>query len=158
MNKGFAFLAGGLVALAMAGTAIGGSHEDKAAGAAQSAREAQMGLYAFNLGLLGDMAKGTVPYDAAAAQAAASNLAALTALDQSRLWPEGSDEMSIETRAKAEIWDNMDDFMTKGDDLMKAAAAMADVAGNGLEAVQGQIGAVGGACGACHKAYRAPEN
>jgi cytochrome c556 len=158
MKKTVAAMVGTLGVVALAGTAIGGSHADKAVEAAMKARDAQMDLYAFNLGLLGDMAKGAVAYDADAAQAAASNLAALTALDQSRLWPEGSDEMSVETRAKVEIWDNMDDFMAKGDDLMKAAAAMADAAGNGVEAIQAQIGAVGGACGACHKAYRAPEN
>ncbi|SDN29349.1 Cytochrome c556 [Lutimaribacter pacificus] len=158
MKQSFTILAGAVVAVAMAGTVIAQSDGDKAAEAAQDAREAQMDLYAFNLGLLGDMAKGAVPYDAAAAQAAAENLAALSALDQSRLWPEGSGEMSIETRAKVDIWDDMDDFTAKADDLMKAAAAMAEVAGTGLEAVQGQMGALGGACGACHKAYRAPES
>ena len=39
--------------------------------AAIKARKAQMQLYAFNLGLLGDMAKGAVAYDASAAAAAA---------------------------------------------------------------------------------------
>lgn len=158
MKIGIAAFAGGLMAVALAGTAIGDSHEDKSAEAAQDAREAQMELYAFNLGLLGEMAKGAVPYDAAAAQAAADNLAALAALDQSRLWPEGSDEMSIDTRAKVDIWDKMDDFNAKADDLTQAAAGMAEVAGTGLEAVQGQMGALGGACGACHKPYRAPES
>jgi cytochrome c556 len=42
------------------------------------ARQSKMTLYAFNLGLLGGMAKGDIEYDAQAAGLAAKNLAALT--------------------------------------------------------------------------------
>ena len=123
------------------------------------ARKAQMQLYAFNLGLLGDMAKGAVAYDASAAAAASNNLAMLASLDQSRLWPQGSDNMSVDnTRTLPDLWDNIDDAIAKGRATAEAASAMAAVAGTGLEALQGQMGALGGSCGACHKAYRAPAN
>lgn len=134
------------------------SHMDKAISDAIDARKAQMDLYAFNLGLLGGMAKGAIDYDAAAAGKAASNLAMLTKLDQSRLWPEGSDEMSTEgTRALADIWDNLPDVMSKNAALVEAATAMEAAAGSSLAELQAAMGPLGGACGACHKAYRAPE-
>lgn len=139
--------------------ALAESHMDKAIASAITARQSQMKLYAFNLGLLGDMAKGAVAYDAAAAGKAAGNLAMLSRMDQSRMWPEGSDEMSADkTRALPEIWENLPDVMAKGAAMAEAAAGMETAAGAGLEQLQAAIGPLGGACGACHKAYRAPEN
>lgn len=153
------------VGLALAGSLAGAtialaqSEPDKVIAAAVKARQAQMTLYAFNLGLLGGMAKGAIDYDADAASKAAGNLAALTATDQSRLWPQGSDEMSIDgTRALPAIWDNIPDVIAKSAALTEAAAAMADAAGTSKEALAGAMGSLGGACGSCHKAYRAPKN
>jgi len=122
------------------------------------ARKAQMQLFAYNLGTLGAMAKGALPYDAAAASTAASNLAKMASLDGRAMWMPDSDEMSADnTRAKPEIWDNFADYGAKWGDLAAAAQAMDGAAGGGLEALQGAMGAVGGACGACHKIYRAPK-
>lgn len=158
MKKSIALVAGILTTVALSGAAIG-QDNDKAIADAVKARKAQMQLYAYNLGLLGGMAKGDIAYDATAASAAASNLAALTKLDQSRLWPQGSDDMSAEgSRALPALWENIPDVMAKGMEMAAAADAMAGVAGNGLEALQAQMGAVGGACAACHKPYRAPSN
>jgi cytochrome c556 len=127
--------------------------------AAIKARQGQMELYAHYLGLLGGMAKGAVPYDADKAGAAAASLASLTKLDSSRLWPEGSDDMSAEaTRALPAIWDNPDDVMKKAMALGEAAAGMEMAASQSLEALQGAMGPLGGACGGCHKAYRAPDS
>ena len=149
-----------LTTLTLSAVAATGAYaQDDAAKAAIKARQAQMDLYAFNLGALGAMAKGAVAYDADAASKAAGNLAMLTKMDQSRMWPEGSDDMSADnTRALPAMWENMGDVMAKGGDLAKAAAAMEAAAGNGLESLQAAMGPLGGACGACHKAYRAPES
>lgn len=128
------------------------------ADAAIKARKSQMTLYAFNLAPLGEMAKGTLAYDADVASKAATNLAALAKLDQSRLWREGTDQMSAEnTRALPDIWDNMDDVMAKSLAMTGAADAMQLAAGTDLASLQAAMGALGGACGACHKLYRAPE-
>jgi cytochrome c556 len=76
--------------------------------AAIKARKAQMTLFAFNLGPLGAMAKGTLPYDADMATKAATNLAILAKMDQSGIWLEGTDQMSAEnTRALPDIWEKM---------------------------------------------------
>ncbi len=139
-------------ALATGTVALAGGHGGNPA---VKARNAHMSLYAFNLGILGDMAKGTTEYNADVASAAASDLATLAAFNQSNYWPEGTAEGEVEgSRAKAEIWTDGGGAIEKAKDLAVAAASLADVAGNGLEALQGGIGPAGAACGACHKAYR----
>lgn len=142
------------IGVVMAGTALA----DAAVEAAIEARQSHMHLNAFNVGVLAAMAKGTVSYDSAVASAAAANLVALTSMDESRYWIEGSDNMSAEkTRALPAIWDNEPDFLTKIAAMNAAAVTMQGAAGTDLAALQAALGAVGGACGACHKMYRAPE-
>lgn len=122
------------------------------------ARQAQMQLYGFNLGTLGAMAQGNMPYDAAVASVAAKNLAALTHLDGSMLWPAGSDIDSVEgTRALPDLWANFPDVGAKAQAVQVAADEMAEAAGFDLASLQAAMGPLGAACGACHKAYRAPE-
>lgn len=122
---------------------------------AVEARQGQFKLYGHNLAVLGGMAQGRMDYDATMAQTAADNLFHLTRHDQSRLWPEGTDSsMVMETRAKAEIWENLDDFTAKFVALQEASVALQGAAGNGLDALRPAVGAVGQACGACHEDYR----
>lgn len=126
-------------------------------GAAIKDRQAVMKGYGKNLGVLGDMAKGAKPYDAAAASAAAAELAKLANMDQSAFWPEGSDTSVKGSRALPKLWDNLPDVIKIAGDLAAASNAMAAVAGDGLPAVQGAMGGIGSTCGACHKAYRQPK-
>ena len=132
---------------------------DEALEKAIGTRKAQMQLYAFNLGQLGAMAKGAVDYDVATAKAAADNLAALTALNGMAMWPQGSDgtSMSGKTRAKAEAWSTWPAIAEDSKAMVAASANLAAVAGDGLDALRGGIGAVGKGCGGCHKAYRDEE-
>ena len=123
------------------------------------ARQAAMQLYAYNLGQLGAMAKGTVEYDAAAASRAADNLMVMLQLDQSAMWPPGTDSDNVfETAAKPEIWANFPDVSGKMKALNEAASVMQAAAGTDLASLQAAMGNVGGACSACHKAYRVPQN
>lgn len=121
------------------------------------ARKAVMQLYAYSLGALGGMAKGKVEYNAEAAQAAADNLVKAASINQSSMWPEGSDSTAMPdmTRAKVEIWKTYPEVAEKGKALVVAADAMAAAAGKDLASLQGAIGAVGGSCGGCHKPFRA---
>jgi cytochrome c556 len=147
-------LVAALATALLAGTAVA-----QDANPAIAARKAHMDLYAFNLGIVGGMARGNVPYDAAAATAAAGNLAALAKLDQSRYWPEGTSSLDTsESRALPELWDNIPDAVAKGQALAAAADAFAAQAGGGLEALQAGLGPVGQACGACHESYRQPDS
>lgn len=141
-------------ALALTATmSLAGSHG--ADNPAVKARQAQMQLYAFNLSLIGGMAKGAVDYDAEAASAAAGNLVKLSSLSAGAMWVPGTDSMDAAgSKAKPELWENMDDVIAKATAMNAAAVAMEAAAGNGLEALQGAMGALGGSCGGCHKAYR----
>jgi cytochrome c556 len=138
--------------------AIAGSHADPAIAAAVKARQGIMRVYAQNLGVLGGMAKGAIPYDAAVASVAAGNLAHATKFNHMLMWPEGSDIDAFEgSNALPAMWANFADVGAKGGDLAAAADAMVAAAPNGAEAIGAAMGAVGGACGACHKAYRKPQ-
>jgi cytochrome c556 len=123
-----------------------------------AARQGQMWVMALNLGALGDMAKGKTAYDADAAQRAADSLAGVAMIDQSSLWPEGSDDMSIDgTRAMAAMWDDGSKAGAMWGAYVEAANNMKAVAGQGADKLGPALGAIGGSCKSCHTEYRAPK-
>lgn len=149
----------GLIVAGVVGTSAisDADHDTKALSAAVKARQSQMTLYAFNIGLLGGMAKGDIDYDAGAASAAAANLAALSKLDQSRLWPKGSDNVALgadATEALPIIWTADSKVGEKAMALVAAATNMEQAAGGGLDSLRGAIGDLGKSCGGCHETYR----
>lgn len=157
MKLGIFGVSGIVAAAVLATTAFSEGHADKAVLSAVKARQSQMTLYAFNIGLLGGMAKGDIEYNADAAAAAAANLAALSQLDQSRLWPQGSDNVALgadTTEALPAIWEAGSTVGDKGMALATAAIALEQAAGGGLDALRGAIGDVGKSCGGCHETYR----
>lgn len=136
--------------------AFAGGHEGNPA---VKARNAHMGLYGFNLGILSAMAKGEAEYNAALASEAASDLATLTAFKQSAYWPEGTAQGEVDgSRAKSEIWIDTAGWNDAQAMMAASASALSEVAGNGLEALQAGMADAGKACGTCHKAYRGPRN
>lgn len=145
-----------LVALsvaAVAATAAIAQEEDTPASV--EARHGVMENFAFNISTLGAMAKGEAEYDAEMAQAAAERLVVLSNLNQSGYWPEGTSTEEVdESRALPAIWENMEDFESGFGDLHEAAMSMQEVAGDGQEAIAGQMQALGQSCGGCHEDYR----
>jgi cytochrome c556 len=157
MNRNKTWIAAGLISALAVGAAFAESHADNPFAAGIKARQAQMQIQAFNLGILGAMAKGDTEYDAEAANIAARNLVLASSIHQPQAWAPGSDNFAVEgTRALPAIWENFPDVGEKSAELRAAAEAMQAVAGDGREAVGGAMGRLGSACGACHKAYRAP--
>lgn len=146
------------VALGIAGAAFAAGHLTEEQQRAMNARQGQMGLYAFNLTPLGGMAQDKIPYDAEVAAAAAANLAALATLDQTAYWVEGTDASVEGSRAKTEIWTDSAGYQTEKEKLVMTTAALAAVAGDGLDQLKAAFGPVGGSCGSCHEAYRVPNN
>ena len=139
----------------IAGLTAGAAFADNHINGAIKARQGQMQLYAHYLGVLGGMAKGSIEYDAAAAQAAADSLLAVSSISGATLWPQGSDNQSAKgTRALPAIWENFADVGAKAQAMTDGATAMAAAAGTDVDALRAAMGGVGGACGACHKAYR----
>lgn len=124
-----------------------------------TARKALMNLYAYNLGVLGGMAQGQLAYDADQARAAATSLFHLSRSGSARMWPQGSDSVSMPgaTRALPAMWENFPDVGARAGALAAATEAMMNVAGTDLASLQGAMGALGGACGSCHQAYRQPQ-
>lgn len=137
--------------------AADGHISDKQIAAGIKARQSQMQLYSFNLGVLGAMAKEETPYEATAANAAANNLMSLVSLSQAGYWLPGSDSDSVEgTRALPAIWAADSKVGEKGKDFFDAVTAMQAAAGTDLGALQSAMGAVGKSCGGCHESYRKP--
>ena len=122
-----------------------------------TARQGYMDVLAFNIGVLGNMARGNIDYDAAAAQTAADNLVAMASVDGRAFWPEGSDNFALgedATRALPAIWDDPEGFGAAWMEYGEAANGMAEVAGDGLDALRAGIGPLGSSCGSCHEDFR----
>ena len=114
------------------------------------ARQDLMATQGMNMKVLGGMAGGKVPFDAAAAEAAKAAIVATSTEIGAKFKPQATDPV---TEAKPEIWTNWADFEAKAMALNAAATALDT---SSLEGVQAGMEGLGGACGACHKAYRIP--
>ena len=113
------------------------------------------GVYAvmgWNFGPMVAMAKGDRPYDAAEFARHAEIVAYMSKLPLEG-FVEGSE--TGETKAKPEIWLDMDDFKAKLEKMQVEAAKLAEVSKKGdLAASKAQLGETGKACKACHDKYR----
>jgi cytochrome c556 len=70
------------------------------------------------------------------------------------LFPKGSTKGK--TRAKAEIWENHDDFLNHAKTLNKSASELAAAAKAGNDAeLNVKLKALGNTCDSCHKQFRA---
>ncbi len=144
-----------LVALSSAIYAQGkkGPHDS-----AIKARQGLMQVYGHSIGILSGMAKGKIDYDADAAAVAASNLLAAASLNQSAMWPAGSDNenpANAENRALPAIWSTYPKVADAGQALVDAAVELNSVASRGLDSLKGAIGPVGKSCKGCHDDFRA---
>ena len=143
------------VLLSLGGVALADSHTPF--GMQIEARKGIMIYRALQLGTLGAMAKGEVPYDAAAAQKAADNLMAVSNLDISMLWPEGSDNAAHpDTKALPALWTDPA-VGEAGKAYYAAATALQAAAGKDLDSLKAAMGPVGEGCGGCHKVARAAD-
>ncbi|RDE19413.1 cytochrome c [Motiliproteus coralliicola] len=119
--------------------------------------KARQGFYQvvkFNMETLGDMVKGKRDYDPVTAEAAAKNIYSLSTLNNSMLWPKGSDSSAADTHAKAEIWSNFADVKQKHKAWNQAAEKLAANAGKGMGEMKASFGPVGKSCKSCHDDYK----
>jgi cytochrome c556 len=116
-------------------------------------RQSAMFLVGQNFGSLAAMAQGKVPYDKEAAIKHADIVAFVSKLPLQGFQP-GTDTGG-NTKAKPEIWENMDDFKAKLEKMQQETAKLPEVAQNGdFNALKTQVGETGKACKACHDKYR----
>ena len=116
---------------------------------AVKARMDLMGQIAAETKVIGDMAKGTAPFDPARARAAALAMAEHAARVPA-LFKAPEDDPKSE--ALPAIWDDFADFTRKNDAMADAARAA-----SGLETeadLRAALVVLGDACAACHKDYR----
>ena len=148
-----------MTALFIAASLFAGLAQAQNVEKAIKARKGLMQVYAFNLGIVGAMAKGKTEYNAEMAQNAADNMLAIAKMKNGPMWPQGSGNDHIEfgemTRALPEIWSTYPAIADKGKDMAAALTAFSAAAGNGLDSLRGAMGDVGDGCKGCHKDFRA---
>ena len=113
------------------------------------ARSDLMKMVGMNTGILGNMAGGKEPYDAAKAEGAKAALIEAAGKIEATFMEQGGADPASES--KPEIWANWEDFLVKAKALGDAAGAV-DVAS--VESIGAGMGAIGGACKDCHTSYR----
>jgi cytochrome c556 len=123
------------------------------------ARQGDMEIRGFSAGPLFGMAKGDMPYDAEKAGKLANNLKVLLQLDMGSAWAPGTgnDKYSGKTHALPEIWSTYPKIAEAGKQYAVAVNELADVAGNGLDALRSKIGGLGDGCKGCHDDFREKE-
>lgn len=115
-------------------------------------RQAAFTTIRYNMGALGDMAKGKTPFDAAQFQQRANNLALLTTLPW-EAFIAGSDKGK--TDAKAEVWQDRATFDGKAKKFMEYAQALATAAQSGDEqASKAAFMTFAKACKDCHNSFK----
>jgi cytochrome c556 len=122
----------------------------------QSYRQSLYALLGANFGPMESMLKGEMPWNQEMFINWSEDLARAASLDIMRGFPAGSD--TGRTRAKPNIWNNIDDFESKIADLRRETTLMAEVAANGNKpAILKQFQKTGGTCKACHDEYKSKE-
>ncbi len=120
--------------------------------AAIAAREAAFTLMVANVGPMGKMAKGKMPFNQEEFAKRAANLDALADMPWEFFIP-GSDKGK--TEAKPEVWSKADDFKKMADDFQQETAKLVEVSkGGDQEAMFAQFGKTAKSCKACHKEFK----
>jgi len=115
-------------------------------------RKGAFTVMAAHFGRVAGMAQGKIPFDAKVAAQNAEVATFMSTLPFAGFGP-GTDKG--ETRAKPEIWAEMDKF-NAGAKKMQDAMASLNVAAKGgnLDAIKAAAGEVGKSCKGCHDEYR----
>ncbi len=115
-------------------------------------RQGVFRVIGWNFGSMAAMAKGKKPYNAEEFARNAEIVAFMSKLPLEGFTP-GSE--TGDTKAKPEIWLDMDDFKAKLEKMQQEVTALEKVAKTGnFDAAKDQLGEAGQACKACHDKYR----
>ncbi len=118
-------------------------------------RQGMMTGLAWNLGGMGQMVKGEVPWDQKRFTYLAMRAAMLAPMPREGFTPETE---TVKSHAKPEIWKNLKDFDARNETMMKAAAKLVEVAQAGNEdASRAQFAVTVKACKGCHEKYQEKE-
>ncbi|MCB1363931.1 MAG: cytochrome c [Rhodobacteraceae bacterium] len=143
-----------LSALVIAATSTAALAQDGPT-AEQKARQGMMRIMALNMGVLGGMAKGEMPFDAAKAQGSADTLVAVSGIHQGNLWPQGSGmDDSMTSEALGTIWEKPQEFASDWSAFGEAASGLQAAVAGGQAALGPAMGKAGKACSGCHETFR----
>jgi cytochrome c556 len=122
------------------------------------ARQGQFKMLGLNMGVLVGMARGERSTMPNARRPRQTTSCAISQIDQSFHWPEGTDNMSlVGTRALPEIWDNLPDVR----EVVARSAPLPKVWPLWPPTVRTRwpprSAPLGAACNACHDSYQASE-
>ena len=115
-------------------------------------RRGVFNVMGWNFGSMAAMVKGKIPFDA---NVFARNAEIVAFMSQLPLegFVEGSDEG--DTKARPEIWLNMEDFEAKMKKMQKEVSVLAEISKKGnFDASKSQLKEVGTTCKGCHDDYR----
>ena len=130
--------------------------EDDPKELALEARKGYFVMLGANMAPLAAMAKGEMPYDEAAAVAAAANIETLSKYTVGMHFMPGTAKGEVEdTDAKPEIWSDMAGFGAKFAAFQEAAAGAAEAVKGGQDKVGPVVQKLGGSCKGCHDSSRA---
>lgn len=145
-----------LAAVILTAPAVAGAENAPPSKAERTIEYRQSALYllGWNIGPIAGMVKGEIPWDQKALETHATRLAQVAPMIAEG-FPLDS-QTGAPTKAKPEIWQNLDDFKAKAHDLEVATAKFAETARTGdRKQIGAGLGEVGGACKACHEKYKA---
>jgi cytochrome c556 len=118
-------------------------------------RQSAFFIMAQNVGRIGAMAQGRVPFDAKVAAESAATAEFMSKLPWSA-FGDGTQKGSIPTRAKSEIWSEKAKFDGLSDRLQAEMSKLNAAAKSGsLDNIKAAMGGVGATCKACHDDYQA---
>lgn len=122
-------------------------------------RKAAYSFVSWNMGKIkSQIADGGTAYDAQQVQAAANAIAGVANSGLGALFGPGTEQSvgTQKTRAKPELFTNLQDVARLGQDFNKAANFLAQEAASGDQArVRAAFGQLGRTCKGCHDKYRA---
>ena len=118
-------------------------------------RQSAMFILGQNVGRLGAMAQGRIPFDAKVAAESAATAEFIAKLPWAA-FAEGTQKGSIPSRAKPEIWTEKAKFTEYSDKLQAETAKLSAAAKTGsLDNIKAAMGGVGGTCKSCHDDFQA---
>ncbi len=133
----------------------GGPTPEQLAQQAAETRQSVFKLFAFNIGTISGMARGTVEFDAGIAERNARRIAAIAPMIPEVFQAMDTREFDVETEALPVIWEQFDLFQQRAQALINGANEFAEIAARGdrMETL-GAIRAFGANCGNCHETFR----
>ncbi|SIS56463.1 Cytochrome c556 [Neptunomonas antarctica] len=131
-----------------------GNAQDKTADDYVEYRQGVFNAIGWHFKKMGPMIQGRIPYDAVEFKRHAEAVAVLSHMPAEGFVKEAKDS-TLPTRVKPDVWFQTERFNTYMDDMIKAAAELAEQAGvEDKDELRPAYGNVAKQCKACHDRYR----